>query len=47
MENFLVCFNTDDLENNVKFNKILSNPIVIPENKDYKILTEYISIDER
>ena len=37
----------DDLENNVKFNKILSNPIIIPENKDYKMLMEYISIDNR
>jgi len=47
MENFLVCFNTDDLENNVKFNKKLINPIIIPENKDCKILMEYISIDDR
>ena len=37
MENFLVCFNTDDLENNVKFIKKLINPIIIPENKDYII----------
>ena len=42
MEVFLICLNTDDLENNAKFNKILSNPIVIPENKDYKMLMEYI-----
>ena len=47
MENFLICFNTDDLENNVKFNKILSNPIIIPENTEYKMLMEDISIDDR
>ena len=47
MENFLICFNTDDLENNVKFNKKLINPIIIPENEDCKMLMEYISIDNR